>query len=244
MAISSNTLFHFTKKFDTLIQILKSGGFWARYCKEYEWGRKKDIDFAVPIACFCDIPLSQIKEHISFYGNYGIGMSKDWAITNRHISPVFYLTEKSLVNKVINNLRRYSLTKKELPKTVEEANYRFFSIIKKYEGKTENKRNKKCFKTFYDEKEWRYIPEIPYKDSFIRLDKHQDIDLCAKSEATKDYLAEFKLKDINYIIVAEEDDRMKLLEEIDRIYKDKETAEACALLKSKILTCTQIEEDF
>ena len=46
MAISSNTLFHFTEKFDTLTEILNSGGFWARYCKEYGWVR----NFAVPIA--------------------------------------------------------------------------------------------------------------------------------------------------------------------------------------------------
>ena len=84
MAVSSNTLFHFTRDYDTLTKILKGMSFWPRYCQEFGW----NSGFAVPMTCFCDIPLSQIKNHIDTYGSYGIGMSKEFAIKNE-INPIF-----------------------------------------------------------------------------------------------------------------------------------------------------------
>lgn len=243
MAISSNTLFHFTKEFDTLIQILKSGGFWARYCEEYGWGAKENIDFAVPIACFCDIPLSQIEEHTSFYGSYGIGLSKEWAIANKHISPVFYLTNNSIAKSTINSIRRYCVKNTKLPKNVEEANYRFFSLIKKYNGKTKDKEGNIKIRTFYNEREWRYVPKLSAKDSFFRI-AEKKVDLAKESEKTRNYLALFTPNDIKYLIVANENDRIELLKILDNIYGNNISLNTCTLLKSKILTCEQIKQDF
>ena len=79
--ISSNCLFHFTNSAENLLNILENE-FNPRYCLE----NLKFLDFspkmtdyfeiAIPMVCFCDIPLSKIKTHISIYGNYGIGMKK------------------------------------------------------------------------------------------------------------------------------------------------------------------------
>ena len=78
MAVSANTLFHFTGCLDNLVNILNSGGFWPRYCVEYGWRKK----FAVCQCCFCDIPLSDIQKHTKNYGCYGLGMSKEWGMSN------------------------------------------------------------------------------------------------------------------------------------------------------------------
>ncbi|MFU0923178.1 abortive infection system antitoxin AbiGi family protein [Kluyvera sichuanensis] len=80
MKPKSETLFHFTKSSDTLEIILKNG-FWPRYCLEdIRWLEFTDVEYvSYPMVCFCDIPLSRISEHVSFYGSFGLGVSKDWA---------------------------------------------------------------------------------------------------------------------------------------------------------------------
>jgi hypothetical protein len=101
MAVSSNTLFHFTDSAENLIRILEND-FLPRFClEELELFRKGDtplIDMAIPMVCFCDLPLSNIGEQLSAYGNYGIGMSKEWGI-RQGINPVLYLTPNSDFHK-------------------------------------------------------------------------------------------------------------------------------------------------
>ena len=93
MAISANTLFHFTSKYDTLISILKSK-FFPRLCLERGLWHPGNRKWAVPIVCFCDIPLSNMAEHTQKYGNYAIGIKKTWAI-KQGITPVLYVHDNS-----------------------------------------------------------------------------------------------------------------------------------------------------
>ena len=66
--LSPDSLFHFTPSLDNLLGILDKT-FYPRYCYEkfelsrhmthsIEWIKK--IDAALPMVCFCDIPLSQL----------------------------------------------------------------------------------------------------------------------------------------------------------------------------------------
>ena len=82
--ISSNSLFHFTNSAERLVGILKHT-FRPRYCLEdlrmFTTSLDEDeegswLELAIPMVCFCDIPLSKIKHHLTFYGNYGIGFDK------------------------------------------------------------------------------------------------------------------------------------------------------------------------
>ena len=93
--LSSNTLFHFTNNAEKLIAILKHT-FKPRFCledlrmfnpsdnEENDW-----LEMAVPMTCFCDIPLSKVKNHLTFYGNYGLGLTKEWGIRN-NVTPILY----------------------------------------------------------------------------------------------------------------------------------------------------------
>ena len=94
----SHTLFHFTKSLDTLQGILKNG-FWPRYSLEdFNW-YSQAIDFiSYPMVCFCDIPLTRIGDHVGFYGEYGLGLTKKWAITNG-LNPLFYLSQPTSTKK-------------------------------------------------------------------------------------------------------------------------------------------------
>jgi len=103
MTISANTLFHFTTQFDYLKKILE-GEIAPRYCMEF-FGFITDQNLqyiAIPMFCFCDLPLSQITNHIGNYGKFAIGMTKEWAQKNG-ITPVQYVTEKAEIASYINS---------------------------------------------------------------------------------------------------------------------------------------------
>lgn len=101
--ISANTLFHFTRNKEFLTSILKNGIF-IRYSLE-SYGKiiKGKKELVLPMSCFCDIPLSKVKNHTSKYGFYAIGLSKKWGIKNG-LSPVIYTTEKSETANILNRL--------------------------------------------------------------------------------------------------------------------------------------------
>ena len=92
---SANTLLHFTRNAENLINILIDG-FYPRCCMEnlefiYNHGTDQlaTTGFAIPMVCFCDIPLSQISNHVEKYGGYALGLSKEWGESNG-INPVMY----------------------------------------------------------------------------------------------------------------------------------------------------------
>ena len=113
MAISTNSIIHYTDSIDKLELILKEG-FAIKYCEE----KLIVVDgvgsgAAHPLVSFCDIPLSQSYKHFNAYGKYGIGLSKEWA-SSMGINPVLYLDKKSSVSKTIDELlieRRNSKSK-------------------------------------------------------------------------------------------------------------------------------------
>ena len=237
MVVSSNTLFQFTNSIDTIVKILQSGGFWPRYCIEFGWRHRLGVDFAVPQCCFCDIPFSAIQYHISFYGDYGIGMTKDWGIRNG-LSPVMYVLSGSHFVKTINAIR--SAAKGD------DGNTRFFAFLKRYKGVNyrykDGKWNQHNEYFYYNEREWRYVPEaIPTKNLIVQVKEKEVFNSDDLSLSTKAYMCLFHADDVRYIIVKDDKDRIKLISEIKKMSNwsndDKE------LLSSKILTHSLIKED-
>ena len=87
MSPKSDNLFHFTKSIDFLKGILLNG-FLPRYCLEDT--SYLTIEYiGYPMICFCDIPISRIGDHTAFYGNYGLGMTKEWGLRN-NLAPLLY----------------------------------------------------------------------------------------------------------------------------------------------------------
>lgn len=89
MGLSSNSIIHFTNSSEALKGILRNN-FRITYCKETIQLDKQTVTFHVPMVSFCDIPLFEIKNHIDSYGNYGLGLTKEWAIKNK-LNPVIYI---------------------------------------------------------------------------------------------------------------------------------------------------------
>lgn len=238
MAISSNTLFQFTKSIDTLEAILKSKGFWPRYCIEFGWNQK----FAVPMCCFCDIPLAAIKPHMEFYGHYGLGMTKEWAI-KKGISPVMYHIRESKMGKNIGNII------KNIQNEDRASAYTQMALMKIYKGVNYRKDANGVFLQkkdylYYNEREWRFVPEMDnYRDILIRVDDMERFDkerAVVLNNQTQMKLCLFGVDDIKYIFVEND---MEVLSLCNSIAEMEYTNEDKEKLKTKIIPYSLINED-
>jgi len=234
MAISSNTLFHFFREFPFLMQAINDG-LWPRYFVEKKWSAK---DIAIPMFCFCDIPLSQIKDHIDEYGHYGIGVSKDFARDN-NITPVTYLSQDSyLMDKLsyfISTFDTPSFNLKQM--SVEELMLYYVKKVSGYNSDDELKRK------FYDEREWRYIPQIS-RDVHLELltgeyDEKEKVN--EYSERTKACMIRLKPDNISYIIVNNECEVKEMIKVLKKRFESHRLLEQ---LYTRIITVKQIKEDF
>jgi hypothetical protein len=182
MSISTNSLMHFTKNIGSLKKIL-NGSFNLHYCKEYISLNGEKYKIGIPMVSFCDIPLSQIIDHVEKYGGYGIGLTKQWG-KSKGINPILYMEENSLAayliepfikDAIINDSygdirRKYTMEKNENIVNVYPINdhqriLRFdalvsqLSFMKNYEGILARNGKNINYK-FYDEREWRYVPTM------------------------------------------------------------------------------------
>lgn len=245
MAVSANTLFHFTGKLDNLKGILKSS-FRPRYSLE-------DLSNAVPgkvyvaripMVCFCDLLLSQIKDHIKFYGDYGIGLRKKGWGNKKGISPIIYLPKRSISSVLLKEItdqfrsslqsRDSSLIHKHLPE--------FYKYIKAYDGLAQNKRTREMeSRVFYDEREWRYSPNnfpvLPEK-----IEDHAFLEKENKKIANSKSLT-FTARDIKYIIVKKENEISSFADFIIGSLKKEFTYPERNLLVSKLISVEQIRDD-
>lgn len=193
--ISANTLFHFTDDISNLLGILKNN-FYPRYSLEdysafYTKSMRERLSYyniAIPMICFCDIPLSSIRNHINIYGKYAVGLTKEWG-ENNNISPVMYALENSVSAKMIRRTFSRSekcihLSNQHFDKLLSKnPNYKLdskdrlidrFSLelaridnrlleimafTKKYKGTFSRNGKKLRNVCFYDEREWRYSPD-------------------------------------------------------------------------------------
>lgn len=251
--LSSSSLFHFTTR-DNLIGILKNN-FYPRYCME-------QLPFSggfgpVPIAMvsFCDIPLSSIINHTSTYGSFGIGLKKDWAVRNS-LNPVFYLRHDSSladsITNIIKNIPKKSANSEKFNEKIhymklEMAYLHFVSHIKMYEGTLMRDNVEIKDVKYYDEKEWRYIPNPLHEDSifFISINDYQN----DQKRAEHNLLLEkhsllFVANDIEYIIVPSEEEILPIIKDIIDIKGPRYDDDTVTLLKSRVLTVDQIKKDF
>jgi hypothetical protein len=136
-------------------------GFRPRYCLEDT--RYLGVDFfAFPMSCFCDIPISRIREHTTFYGEYGLGMTKEWGQKN-NLEPLIYTPSTGAVADFINYFVGTESDKvhpndKALYKAISGHFDRMVALTKPLTGNM-LVGGKAIEKDFYQENEWRYVPK-------------------------------------------------------------------------------------
>ena len=255
--LSPDSLFHFTPSLNNLLGILDKT-FYPRYCYEnfelyrhmtkfIEW--VQIIDAALPMVCFCDIPLSQLMSHIEIYGKYGLGMSKEWGI-REGLNPVVYFNKNSHLVKNINALKDSPFMKGD---SNAQAYRGITHYLKPYEGTLyRGGRSVKENVRFYDEHEWRYVPD---SNILITNDIKTSIPLNLyqshvwltnenrKLETDRTKLS-FNANDIKYIIINEEDQINNMVKELRNIKGDRYDNDTIDRLISRIITVKQIENDF
>ncbi len=256
--ISPNSLFHFTPKLTYLIDVFKRG-FQPRYCLEdirlNDTRSFRGLNTGIPMTCFCDISLSQISNHIKTYGNYGIGMKKEWGIKKR-LNPIIYLNKDSFVTEPLsiiaeNGFKLNSFENEEARKIGSDIINSWVSLLmysKPYSGDfTHNGKTDKNVK-FYNEREWRFIPTKGEKSApfgTLSKEKMEDIkELEVANERLKSYQLHFEPDDVKYIFVKEENEIHKMVNELRKIKKPSFDKKEIDILTSKILTTEQIFEDF
>lgn len=252
MGLSSNTITHFTKDLSSLQGILRET-FKVKYCREILRSSKGHFDIMVPVVSFCDIPFSQIINHIDSYGTYGIGLSKDWA--RKHgLNPVLYVDKDSkIANSFYGSFFKMVLsrTRKITDFTIEER--RTFDIIrymKNYQGDLvrENRPTIKDYR-FSDEREWRYVlPPEEEKVGIFYNCKGKQMAQIKKIKFFANVLIEderlsFGPDDINYIIVSKESERDMILDALPEL-KIGHDHRVIKRLSSRIISVDQIRGDF
>ena len=120
----SDYLFHFTGRnksseegYSNLISILKHGlkvsllsdQVNSKWCEKL---KKAGYDCCLMklATCFTDIPIDKISSHTSTYGEFGIGLSREWAIRNK-AQPMVYVGETGFINGLIRVVNDINLSK-------------------------------------------------------------------------------------------------------------------------------------
>jgi len=243
MGVSANTLFHFTKKKDFLKEILKNN-FYPKYSLEDLSNAIPDgsiYSARIPMVCFCDLLFSQIKDHIDFYGDYGIGLrKKEWGLKNE-ISPIIYVPNELTLIQQMTEQYRSLLKSKKGDLSINKNLPDLYKYLKSYEGKAKNRQTQKMVdKVFYDEREWRYVPSdfaVLPEDIDKKILNSENEKMKVKSQL------KFKAVDVKYIIVKKEKEIPKFADFIEKDLESRFDTNNRRLLVSKLISVEQIKDD-
>lgn len=186
------------------------------------------------MVCFCDIPLSRIGEHVSFYGNYGLGLSLEWGHLNK-LNPVWYLSNTTQLSKsLFNALSTLNVSGFDVN--------RIGSYIKPVSGEIKKRDIK--LKEFYQESEWRYVPDsvcVPWIDKKTYEDKEE---ISKLNKSTWDNaMLRFEADDVKYVFVKCNKDIPKIIDIIQKIKSDRFSDEQKKLLFSRVISLENLRED-
>ena len=254
---SANVLFKFIDKIDYLKEALKYKAIMPRYYEEMlSYIQIKYEKIVFPMSCFCDIPLNKLVPHMQNYGDYGIGLNKQWGI-GRGIQPIQYINPSSSLISDYKVAFSKSCETSGKDKTIvsDYSNYLLTNLLfmKPIEGPM-LKDNEYIEMNFHDEREWRFVPDmnnintelpllIPQKhiDRYLNLNAYKTY-----SDAIKkcpDSWLKFQYNDVKYLIVKTDAERKDFI----RFIKSKDIKARVIekdILISKILVFDELKEDW
>lgn len=256
MAVSANTLFHFTAK-ESLKSILTSQGFFAQYSEEHFESILPNSSIyriaLIPLISFCDLTITQLARdsvHTMDFGNYGIGLTKKWGI-EKAVSPVVYVHENSQPSAQLYNLiklfRKYS-KEHEAENIISQARRELvdsFKFIKPYQGRWQKGKlipTDKQDIVYYNEREWRFCPPLSQSKVLSGISKSGNkLKRATLNFSLRKRILRFNAVDIKFIIIKEK----KEIDEFIISIKDmKITTKEKNELITKIITFQEINEDY
>ncbi len=272
MAVSANTLFHFTS-LKGLKGILSSGGFYCQYSDEHFENilpSKSHYRFTyIPMTSFCDLTIMQLSNdsvHRDNFGEFGIGLTKEWGIRNG-VSPVMYVHKGSQQTRRLNQLIREinSFRKEAIGKlngststenkrieafkdrttdaidVIEQELIDSFKYIKPYKGNWHKGRRRRKELIYYNEREWRYCPLLKDFAVLSAVIKENKKEKQLVNTKLKLNLLRFDARDIKFIILKNKRSISEVAGVIQSmLIEDTRKNELIA----KIITFEEINEDF
>jgi hypothetical protein len=246
MSLSSNTLTHFTERKEALLGILQEN-FKIFFCKETVHFGEYTQRFFCPMVSFCDIPMSEIKNHIKKYGNYGIGLTKEWAVKNG-LNPVLYVAQHSTLSQSYRTaMRHFVIDKNTATKNTTNEAMALLDIIrymKNYEGPLERKNQSIASYRFSDEREWRYVPKFTKLKEMIATKATYEINQEKYSMIYNNDRLKFEPNDIKYIIIKDDSEIKEIISHLRNAKGRNYSYDDIERLTTRILTIEQIMGDF
>ncbi|SFU26698.1 abortive infection system antitoxin AbiGi family protein [Paraburkholderia aspalathi] len=245
MQPKSNTLFHFTKSQETLKLILLNG-FWPRYCLEHiSWLGLDDHDYiAFPMTCFCDIPLSRISEHVGFYGQFGIGVTRQWAEMN-NLNPVIYVAGENGITASFRDLmlQGEQHSSEDLQKEAKISLRYIFAHAKPTVGNMVID-GEPIEKHFYQESEWRHVPKSSNINEYLIKSNFEDKNKLfkANNKTKENCMLEFGPRDIRYIFVKSDSDIPEIINFIQKDL-DRHPLNDLKILMSRVVSLESMSDD-
>lgn len=217
----TNTLFHSCKKYSSLKGILKDGGFKASYSDEKIDG----YDVKTLMVSFSNVVLFESESQIN-YGEYSIGLTKDWGIKNC-LEPVIYTYDNSITGKTfMENLKIAGRMKvaecKNDPDLDEKMTAIFDNSINYLEYlKSYIVRNKKGEEFIaYNDREWRFVYKdgiekynpLIFKRNFLTnvtnsdYERHKPFD----KPYTNNIVISYSLSDLKFVVVDKKSEKKQV----------------------------------
>lgn len=199
----SESLFHYIEDLERLLEILGEGFVPNFHLEDLSGSEYGDLFRGIPMVSFSDIVPDCSDMHRQNYGNYCIGLKKEWALNCKDINPVMYVSSSSLLRIV-----QYDLINSDL-----------FGYIKKYSSLWNGDRNYiNC-----NEREWRYV----VKDSKVRwMMSRSEYDEWRgdtnfkrprPTEELKRNALRFTIDDITHLCIRSDEDKANLIEGIHNL---------------------------
>lgn len=233
MGLSSNILWHQTN-FNSLRKILKDKIILCSYGME-DMSAFLGQKLAFPMVSMCDLPFSEMSSYQGKYGDYAIGLSRNWGVEHK-FNPVWYCNSQSMAADALRNGFK-NLTDNQSKDILLLIN--ILSHVKLVEGEL-SKHNYKTYR-FYDEREVRFVPSLLYmmNAGHSPVLNESDYDAYKASNgktSTLDFGVEFDWPDIKYIIVKE--DRHI------QVFRNLLTKLGCPPESVHIFSSSQVKDDF
>ncbi len=178
----------------------------------------------VPLVSFCDMPADLSIEHRKAYGEFCLGLSKDWGKRNG-LTPVLYVYEGGPVAQLFRQFSRH-VTKQILNKDDFGATWDLLPYLKPVSGavpgRSDGRDQYTEIKDFDEEMEWRYVPPA-FKDSIYTIQlrggqEQQEAE--TRNESTRRSMLRFEPEDVELLIVPSDIESRRLAAQFPQ-YKDR-----------------------
>ena len=220
-------LIHKCDKLETLISIIKTG-FRFSYSKEDISDSSRTISAYFPMISFSDLSYDKAIVFLGTYGVFGIGMTKEWAQKNR-LTPVLYFEKYSNIAKtlienfdILSNVS-YQDTISSLNNTLIGERHKFYKFIIEIASYSKNFyaplfRKGNLIEPEYSfgmEREWRVVLEHENISRYITKNLYNKNEI----ENAPEHFLKFNFSDIEYFLIEEEYQKIKIKEELINKFK-------------------------